>query len=267
MSSPLSSTKPHETRITESPSPVRLRSVLLVSIIASVLTLALGVTGGIGLWYRAQPLDGTTVHAQPSLKALAGQALTEARDILALVRHSAARDLSRVSGLLHRAEGGEVIADVEDMRAQNGTQTAKTARRTMEHSSNESWPEGLSRVEGPVLTTEIVPLTAVPSPIEPPLHLVFDGQDVEVTPPLMQHVRLRSVSRPLSQGTSDETGLVEVVVSASGTVESAKFVTSPLNVHESMLLSAVKAWRFRPALRHGQAIRYRLRVRIGRARI
>ena len=86
---------------------------------------------------------------------------------------------------------------------------------------------------------------------------------------LGNEIRLRSEYSPgpASQATAGQTGLVEVVVSATGTVESAKFVSTPLNVHESMLLSAVKAWRFRPAMRDGQAIRFRLTLPIRRARI
>ena len=126
-----------------------------------------------------------------------------------------------------------------------------------------------SDVREPALTTEPAPTTARPLPVEPPVPVIFDRRDGDVTPPLMQRVRLRSVARPglLAQATSEQTGLVEVVVSVAGTVESAKFVTRPVNVHESMLLSAVKTWRFRPAMRNGQALRYRLTVPIGKVRV
>ena len=259
----------HEDKGKESTRPRRLRAVLLVSIMASVVALALGAAGAIGLWYHAQPLDDPTVDGQPSLQALAGRALTGAREVGAFVRRSATRDLSRAISLLKHAEPRAAPADGEDMQAPNGARPADTAGRTMERSSKGSRPERLSHAEGPVLTTDVALPRAVPLSIAPTLHLVFDRRDPNVTPPLMHRVRLRSAIRPgpSSQAASEETGLVEVIVSVSGTVESAKFVTKPVDVHEAMLLSAVKAWRFRPAMRHGYAIRYRLRVPISRVRI
>jgi hypothetical protein len=50
--------------------------------------------------------------------------------------------------------------------------------------------------------------------------------------------------------------LIELVISPSGTVESVKFIGVPRNVHDSMLLSAAKAWLFRPAVKDGVPVRY-----------
>ena len=63
------------------------------------------------------------------------------------------------------------------------------------------------------------------------------------------------VSRPDTD--SEHVGVVEVVISETGEVELAKLISAPANVHESMLLSAIKAWRFVPAEKDGQAVRYR----------
>ncbi len=133
-----------------------------------------------------------------------------------------------------------------------------------EHRPGGSRPSHAPLIKRSIASAEIVIPTVIPVPTESP---VLDGRDTRVTPPSIERVRLRHASEPLSQGALDEAGLVELVVSASGVVESAKFVTNPLDVHQSMLLSAVKAWRFRPARLNGQAIRYRLRVPISRARI
>ena len=170
---------------------------------------------------------------------------------------------------MQRAEGEAALADGEDMRAHDGTRPTHTLGRAMERRSNGNRPGWLSPATFHALMTDLAPPTVAPVSVIPTLHLVFDGRDVDVTPPLMHHVRLRSAFRPgqLSHAISEETGLVEVIVSVSGTVESEKFVTGPFNVHEAMLLSAVKTWRFRPGMRHGQAIRYRLRVPISRVRI
>lgn len=267
---PLSSKKPHEAHDPEPRRPTRLRSVLLVSIVASVVALAMGAAGAIGLWYRAQPPDGPAVHDQPSLQALAGRALTGALDVAEFVRHSASWDLSTVISLLQRTKGREAVTDGDDMQAQGEARPAQAGGRKTERLSTRDRPGWQSRAKEPVSATEIALPTAAPVSMVPTLHLVFDRSDVDVTPLVMQRVRLRSAFRAglLSQATSEaKTGLVEVVVSVSGKVESAKFVTRPFDVHEAMLLSAVKAWRFRPAMRNGYATRYRLRIPISRVRI
>jgi hypothetical protein len=55
----------------------------------------------------------------------------------------------------------------------------------------------------------------------------------------------------------DQLTRFDLVVSETGTVESVKLVGSPRTVHDSMLLSAAKAWQFQPALKDGHPVRYR----------
>jgi hypothetical protein len=56
--------------------------------------------------------------------------------------------------------------------------------------------------------------------------------------------------------------LIELVISPLGTVESVKLIGVPRNVHDSMLLSAAKAWVFRPAVKNGVPVRYRKTVSV-----
>jgi TonB family protein len=56
---------------------------------------------------------------------------------------------------------------------------------------------------------------------------------------------------------SDGLGRIELIVAADGSVESVKLLGSPYNVQDAMLLSAAKAWRFQPALKSGQPVRFR----------
>lgn len=76
MPSPDSSTMPRESHARTPLRFTRLRSVLLVAVVSSLVALALGVTGAVGLWYRAQPTADSTGHDQPSLHTVAGRALT-----------------------------------------------------------------------------------------------------------------------------------------------------------------------------------------------
>ncbi len=94
----------------------------------------------------------------------------------------------------------------------------------------------------------------------PPDTMVYTGEDSGVIPPRLDRSRLPT-NAPFGVG-QDEIPQVEVVISAAGEVESVKLVTQPARVHAAMMLSAVKNWRFQPAQRDGQAVRYRMRLRL-----
>jgi hypothetical protein len=89
---------------------------------------------------------------------------------------------------------------------------------------------------------------------------VYSPVDTEVVPPELERSRLPKDS-PLGVRPEDLSE-VEVVVSATGEVESVKLVTEPVRVLSAMMLSAVKNWRFQPAMRDGQPVRYRMRMRL-----
>jgi TonB family protein len=55
-------------------------------------------------------------------------------------------------------------------------------------------------------------------------------------------------------------GRIELIVSTDGTVESVRLLKAPRSVHDSMFLSAAKAWQFQPALKNGFPVRYRKTV-------
>ena len=47
---------------------------------------------------------------------------------------------------------------------------------------------------------------------------------------------------------------MEAVVSATGHVETVKLIYPPNTLHESMILSAIKTWRFQPATKDGHPV-------------
>jgi TonB family protein len=58
------------------------------------------------------------------------------------------------------------------------------------------------------------------------------------------------------------TGRLEILVNRSGRVESVRLETPKNGYHDRMIVSAVKAWRYRPALRNGKPVRYFMVVSI-----
>jgi hypothetical protein len=89
---------------------------------------------------------------------------------------------------------------------------------------------------------------------------VYSSADAEVVPPELVRTRLPRDPQPGVR--SEDLSDVEVVVSATGGVESVKLVTQSVAVPATMMLSAVKNWRFHPATKDGHPVRYRLRLRL-----
>jgi TonB family protein len=89
---------------------------------------------------------------------------------------------------------------------------------------------------------------------------VFSAANADVVPPALERSRLPSSPPPGVR--SEDLPEVEVVVSPQGQVESVKLLTPGAGVLPSMMLSAIKNWKFEPATRNGEAVRYRLRMRL-----
>jgi uncharacterized membrane protein (UPF0127 family) len=118
-----------------------------------------------------------------------------------------------------------------------------------------------SRVRLPQTAPELgMAATAPDAAAAPPDTIVYTSEDAGVIAPRLDRSRLPA--NPPFGVSQDEIPQVEVVISATGEVESVKLVTQPARVHAAMMLSAVKNWRFQPALRDGQPVRYRMRLRL-----
>jgi hypothetical protein len=94
-----------------------------------------------------------------------------------------------------------------------------------------------------------------------------EGQDIEVVPDRIYSRADSQVTLPLSVypklppetaalGVTGRT-ILELTIARDGLVERVKMLTAPRNIHEFMLLSAAKAWRFEPARIDGRPVRFR----------
>jgi len=90
--------------------------------------------------------------------------------------------------------------------------------------------------------------------------LEFSAVNADVVPPLPVWPHLPT--SPKAGMRLEDLPQVELVVTPTGEVESVKLVTQPARVTSAMMLSAIKAWRFAPATRDGQPVRYRLALRL-----
>jgi hypothetical protein len=87
---------------------------------------------------------------------------------------------------------------------------------------------------------------------------VYSAESVGVSPPVGVNPQLPRRLPP--EVDPNQLGQMELLIAPDGYVESAKLVKGPRNVHDSMLLSAAKAWQFRPAMKNGVPVRYRKTV-------
>jgi hypothetical protein len=88
--------------------------------------------------------------------------------------------------------------------------------------------------------------------------IVYSRASLGVMPPVMM---TRQIARPeaLTPGV-EAVSTIEVMVDEAGEVEQVKLLSRPSPILATMLLSAAKTWKFRPALHDGQPVRYRLRL-------
>ena len=100
----------------------------------------------------------------------------------------------------------------------------------------------------PVLVDEVVEEPEVAEPLD---YTVYSSADADVVPPTPP---VASGIRPwrLKAGPA-----VEVTVASDGTVEKVRVLGST-RMSDAMVLSHVKAWKFAPALRAGDPVRYRM---------
>ena len=208
---------------------------------AAALAVLLVTTAAVWVWNSASPPPpGTVDRRGPVARAVsaAGASVTEAAA-------GSARTVSRWLGL-KATDTPSAVPAVAVIEAPAAEATAPARRRAARKPVPAAPAPGVSREADP-----------------PPLSrdtTVYSVVDPEVVPPAL--VRSRLPSNPPKGMRLDALPEVEVVVSSIGEVESVKLVTEQAGVLPSMMLSAIKAWRFRPATRDGEPVRYRLRMRL-----
>jgi len=100
---------------------------------------------------------------------------------------------------------------------------------------------------------------APPPPPAPVMFRVYSGEDRDVTPPVIINQAL-----PAFQGTviAPRSGLLDVLISETGEVESAVMTQSVTSTYDRLALIAARMWRFKPATVNGVPVKYRKTVQI-----
>jgi hypothetical protein len=146
-----------------------------------------------------------------------------------------------------RAKAALTAGDIERALA-----AAKETAAILERPAANATPDQKQRLQELVEQATLAKLTAAET--------IYTSADAGVIPP-------RPLSRQFPAATPygvppHRVGTLEMIIGKDGSVEFVKLHT-PLNrYHERMIVSAVKAWLYRPAMRAGKAVKYRLTVRI-----
>lgn len=103
-----------------------------------------------------------------------------------------------------------------------------------------------------------------PPPAAPPVsETTYDAGSAGVVPPALLTPTVNPLVREDSRYTPGSAA-IEIIVNHDGSVRSVKAAREPTTIGESLEmvngLSITKSWRFDPALRNGQPVKYRLLV-------
>jgi hypothetical protein len=83
---------------------------------------------------------------------------------------------------------------------------------------------------------------------------IYSRSDASVTPARQVYPALPADQSPRRR--REDLTVLDLVVAADGRVEHVRLRTTPRDVHEFMLVSAAKAWRFQPATVDGRPVRF-----------
>ena len=157
-------------------------------------------------------------------------------------KHLRPRDASRLAEFLWGPEEEEVAEDAEEVEAPADVKAVAATPGRPRVARRAPRPD-------PTPAVEVAPAATASIPELPPLPGLFDSGTPGIIPPGTENIRLHVLGP--QQVAAEEQGLVEVIVSPYGKVERAKLISAPGDIHEAMILSAIKAWQFTPALKDG----------------
>lgn len=103
------------------------------------------------------------------------------------------------------------------------------------------------------------PRPAVPAREVPVPGRTYTSADAQVTPP---HAIKQRMPAFRGRATSPAEGLVEVIINATGSVESARMIVPVHWQYDSQVVSAAKAWLYRPATLNGMPVAFKKQLRV-----
>jgi TonB family protein len=118
----------------------------------------------------------------------------------------------------------------------------------------------LARSAAPPPSAPKPDVSATPPP--PAVPHVYDGSEPGVTAPVIKRQDMpRWPANPM-QAIPTKRGMLEVLINEEGKVESAMVRQALDPTYDEMLLAATRAWRYDPALKDGQPVKFVKRIQV-----
>jgi hypothetical protein len=100
-------------------------------------------------------------------------------------------------------------------------------------------------------------------PARPAMPIIYAASHPDVVPPVDRERRMPAWNPPTQLArTAQYRGVLELVISERGTVDSAILRDSVAAFYDDILLGAAMDWRFQPATRNGQPVKFRKLIEI-----
>jgi hypothetical protein len=153
--------------------------------------------------------------------------------------HASTPNYSRgQSGAARKESGGPMVAHLPSLMPSRASVVSPMPSRD---ASNAAEP----------LQTYVIVASGPDESVSDP---IYSKSDSEVTPPRQVYPALPA--EPSTASMKRALTVVDLVIAPDGLVERVRLRTTPRDIHEFMLLSAAKAWRFQPALLDGRPVRF-----------
>jgi hypothetical protein len=218
---------------------------------APVAVAMVGVLGA-GMWLWST-IRGTGESTGPSLMTSAKSAIQEL--------HTEVREVLGV-GAPPVSRGGKDPATSSPPRASRRRATRPRASGTRASKASPVVTAVTSRLDPePVVTLadQGVPVqssASVDSAEEPETPVpVYSSTDLDVRPPIL--IRPQLPPPLVAERRAGAVNSMELLVSESGAVLQVRIVEGPRRLPDMMLLSGAKMWKFQPAVKDGDPVRYR----------
>lgn len=94
---------------------------------------------------------------------------------------------------------------------------------------------------------------------------IYSAADKDVVAPVVIRQSTPTIPYSVARTMSGQSGVLEIVINEKGDVEGAIMREPVNNVFDTAVLMAAKTWKYRPAMKEGQAVKYMKRVGVSPA--
>jgi hypothetical protein len=228
----------------------------------AVMCVAIGASLATLLWIALVPIQTPVVQGSDAAETAAATSAALGTTLETLVQRAGLGDIE-LPGRSKPQAGRGSAARQSESAAREPRQTTAGTIRTADGPPARAANDPPVRETWTVVLRDIAPdpaevaayRNATPAPSAGDSQSVFTPADREVVP-----AELIRPQMPTHDEASDATSLFDLVIDETGRVQMIRLVSPDNRFNDRMLIAAAKAWLFRPALRAGRPVKYRMQM-------